>query len=355
VEFRVRRRDGDGGTGPPGVAVLHREHELNREAVDPAYWPRAMLLRVVIAVCYVVLVPVGLLPMSHAWWAISGGTLLIYSIAAYAHFTRFGISTFHREVSPYIDTLVVTLAIVALAKPAYPIWMGYFLIIPSLAQFHSTRYMVAFALWSIALFWSGLLILEATDRAALSWQMPTIVSIMTVFAAMNADIIADSNRRLREMVMRASVTDPLTGLANRRLFQTILESHALGETRPLAVYMYDVDDFKALNETYGHVHADGVLVRIAHELRAQFPDADAVARYGGDEMIVLQHVASIADAVATGEASIERVREASGIGISVGLGVYPITARTLDAVVRQADAALGRAKRAGKARLAAAA
>jgi diguanylate cyclase (GGDEF)-like protein len=342
-----------GGRAPEPLE--HDRREVARDSVDPGYWPRSTLLRVLIAVSYCALVPAGLLPMSVAWWLISGGTLLLYSVAAFLIFARFGVSRLHTEITPYIDTLVVTLAIVALADPPVPIWMGYVLAIPALAQFHSTRYMLLYSLWSIAAFWSGLVILHATGRAELSWQMPIVVSIMTAFAAMNADIIADSNRRLREMVTRASVTDPLTGLANRRLFQRVLASHAQGDTRPLAVLMYDVDDFKALNETYGHVHADGVLVRIAEELRQSFPDADAVARYGGDELIVLQHVASLADAVSLGERSIARVREVAGIGISVGLGVYPLTARSLEAVLRQADAALGSAKRAGKAQLAAAA
>jgi len=344
--------------GPAGARapepLEHDRRGVARESVDPGYWPRSMLLRVLISVCYCALVPAGLLPMSTAWWLVSGGTLLVYSLAAYGIFVRFGESRLHTDVTPYCDTLVVTLAIVALADPDVPIWMGYVLAIPALAQFHSTRYMVLYSLWSIGVFWCGLIILHVTGRAELSWQMPIVVSIMTTFAAMNADIIADSNRRLREMVTRASVTDPLTGLANRRLFQKVLASHARVETRPLAVLMYDVDDFKALNETYGHVHADGVLVRIAEELRQAFPEADTVARYGGDEMVVLQHVASLDDAVSLGERSIARLRDVVGIGVSIGLGVYPLTARSLDTVLRQADAALGRAKRSGKERLAAA-
>jgi len=343
-----------GGVPPrlPAGSHPHDPDGLGRFDVDPSYWPRAMKLRLFIAASYVVLVPAGLIPMSNTWWLISGGTLLLYSAAMYAIYLRFGVLRWYEELSPYADTLVVTLAIVALGRPGYPIWMGYFLIIPALANFHSTKYMLVFSLWTVVAYWSGLVILEAQGRAGISWQYPTIVSIMAVFMAANADIISTSNRNLREMVMRASVTDPLTGLANRRLMQAMLLAHATEPTRPLAVLMFDVDNFKRLNEERGHVEADTVLVRIAAELRECFPEAHVVARFGGDEMVALTHVNTVEEAVQLGERSLERVRQRVGVHLSAGVGVYPLTAATPEAAVNDADVALGAAKRGGKARIA---
>jgi diguanylate cyclase (GGDEF)-like protein len=212
-----------------------------------------------------------------------------------------------------------------------------------------------FTLWSIANFVFGFWVLDWTGRADVSWAFAAVVGIMAIFCGLNADIIATSNRKLRMLVRESSLTDPLTGLANRRRFRQVLDSHRVPEARPLAVLMYDLDNFKQLNEVEGHVHADGVLVQVAQELADSFRDADTVARYGGDEMIVLAHVDSLADAIALGERSLARVRERVGVTLSAGLSVYPLISRTLDAAVKEADTALGTAKHGGKARLSVAA
>jgi diguanylate cyclase (GGDEF)-like protein len=330
----------------------HDTQEPFREAVDPGYWPRAIGLRLVIAICYVILVPSGLLPMSNLWYGISGGVLFFYSLAMLALYLRWGLLRSYQLVSPYVDTLVVTLAIVGLARPEYPIWMGYFLVIPSLSNFHSSRYVIAFSLWSIVACLGGFAILDLTGRAGVSWPMATVVAFMAVFTAMNSDIIGTSNRKLRAMVREASLTDPLTGLANRRMFREVLEAHMAPAMRPLAVLMYDVDNFKEINESRGHVEADTVLVAIAEELRACFRDADVVARYGGDEIIVLAHVNSANEASMLGERSLLLVKERCGVTLSAGVAIFPLTAPTLEAAVIAADGALGEAKHTGKARVA---
>src|SRR5574339_449330 len=93
----------------------HRQHhpagyasaEPFREAVDPGYWPRAIGLRLLIASCYAILVPWGLLPMSNLWFAISGGVLFGYSLAMCLLYVRFRLLKSYQIVSPYIDTVVV--------------------------------------------------------------------------------------------------------------------------------------------------------------------------------------------------------------------------------------------------------
>jgi diguanylate cyclase (GGDEF)-like protein len=245
-------------------------------------------------------------------------------------------------------------ATIAVARPDLPIWVGYLLIISSLSMLHTTRYLLAFSVWCIAVFWCSVAAAAALDRGTVAWQMDIVVTAMAVFTALNCDLISASNRKLRELVRQASMTDPLTGLDNRRRFREVLDAHTVPDARPLAVLMYDVDNFKALNEERGHVSADGVLVRIAEELRETFRDADTVARYGGDELVVLAHVDSLDDAVAMAERSLQRIAEHAGVRMSAGVSVYPVTALSLEDAVRDADDALGRAKRAGKARVAAA-
>jgi diguanylate cyclase (GGDEF)-like protein len=291
--------------------------------------------------------------MSNAWWALSGGGLLLYSVLAFAaYLLRPSATWVHSSICPYIDTIIVTVAMIALARPDYPIWVGYMLIISSISAIQSTRYVAGFTLWSIAWYWLGMWVLGASGRAAAPWQLGVGVTLMSAFTAINADVISTSNRRLQRMVHDASMTDPLTGVANRRRFREILDMHNTPDTRPLAVIMYDIDNFKEMNETRGHVHADTVLVQVCDELRVCFREADSVARYGGDELVVLAHVASADDALAVAQRSIDRVRDRAGVSLSAGVAIYPLNAITLDAAVVSADHALGQAKRAGKARVA---
>lgn len=333
----------------------HQPQEDAHDAVAPGYWPRSLGLRVLIAVSYFVLIPAGLLPMSAAWWLVSGGGLLVYSVAAFCHYAmRPNQLWLHKNVLPYADAVAVTLAIVALARLDQPIWIGYFLIITSLSTFHSSRYQLFFSVCCIAMLYAAAGTLHLAERADVPWRITVIVSIMAVFTALNCDVIATSNRTLRARVRKASLTDPLTGLDNRRRFREVLDAHSEGNA-PLAVLMYDLDNFKEINEEHGHVYADSVLTRVATEMRACFRDADTVARYGGDELIVLAHVAGIDDATSMAERSLVRVRSQVGVNMSAGVAVYPLTAASLDAAVKDADDALGRAKHSGKARVAVAA
>jgi len=97
-------------------------------------------------------------------------------------------------------------------------------------------------------------------------------------------------RRLQEHLAALALRDPLTGLANRRLLQELFEA-ALARTRrtgaTLAVAYVDLDEFKAVNDTFGHEAGDTVLCETARRLMAVARTADAVARVGGDEFVVV--------------------------------------------------------------------
>jgi diguanylate cyclase (GGDEF)-like protein len=347
---------------PPAAAgdprgVLHpRGHDLREglhEAAAPGFWDQALALRILIAAVYVSLVPIGVLPMAAAWWIASAWSLLLYAVAVYVSYRVMGVSRLLTDVAPFIDIAFVTLAIIAVARPEYPIWMGYVLTVPTTANFHGTRYVIAFSVLCGALCFGAFAALEFSSRIAVDWPLAVVLVFMTTFASMEADTVAASNRRLRARVREASLTDPLTGLANRRRFREVLECHDGPQEVPLAVLMYDLDDFKQINESRGHLHADGVLVRVAGELERCFREADTVARYGGDELIVLAHVGSIEDALSLAQRSVRHVQEEVGVTLSCGVAVYPLSAASLEAALIEADQALGRAKRAGKARAAA--
>ncbi|HSB85553.1 MAG TPA: diguanylate cyclase [Ilumatobacteraceae bacterium] len=97
-------------------------------------------------------------------------------------------------------------------------------------------------------------------------------------------------RRLQESLAALALRDPLTGLANRRLFKELLDADLARTQRsgqPLAVAYIDLDDFKNINDTYGHETGDAVLCETAHRLREVVRGADVVARLGGDEFVIV--------------------------------------------------------------------
>src|SRR5437667_5565891 len=124
----------------------------------------------------------------------------------------------------------------------------------------------------------------------------------------------------------------------------------------LAVLFIDVDRFKMINDTLGHNVADALLVEIALRLRSCVRQTDTVARYGGDEFtIILPDLHQPEDAAQVAEKILERVIEpvaagatAIDVSVSIGIAVYPYDGTDFDALLRNADDAMYRAKHAGR-------
>jgi diguanylate cyclase (GGDEF)-like protein len=154
----------------------------------------------------------------------------------------------------------------------------------------------------------------------------------------------------------AALHDALTGLANRSLFNDRLE-HGLAQARrlglTLAVMFMDLDGFKAVNDTHGHEVGDALLQTVADRLRENTREDDTVARVGGDEFLYLvmgsndiPTVANLAQKIidcvqAPCRLSVGQV----SIRLSMGIACYPLDGDTVDALVKQADMAMYRAKR----------
>ena len=152
-----------------------------------------------------------------------------------------------------------------------------------------------------------------------------------------------------------SLHDSLTGLPNRVLLRQRVE-HALAHTNAagdrVAVLLIDLDHFKEINDTLGHLHGDRLLRRIAERLAAAVRPGDTVARLGGDEFaVVLAPVPSTADAIRLAESLRSRIDEPIDIdGVvmrteaSIGVAVAPDHGRDVDTMLRRADIAMYVAK-----------
>lgn len=175
--------------------------------------------------------------------------------------------------------------------------------------------------------------------------------------------MALANLRLRESLHEQSIRDALTGLYNRRYLEGTLPrelSRAQRGERPLAVFMLDVDHFKAFNDNHGHDAGDAVLKALGHTLRDACRTADIACRFGGEEFTLVLPDADERAAREWAERLLNRVRtlqvKANGqtlpqITVSMGLALLPEHGNDAETLLQAADLALYDAKHAGRDRL----
>jgi diguanylate cyclase (GGDEF)-like protein len=191
----------------------------------------------------------------------------------------------------------------------------------------------------------GILYLDGhRSRAPREWETGLVRALTTLSA------VSLQNSLLFERAEQLATRDPLTGLLNRRAFSAKLDAalesaRLLG--RGLTYVMIDVDDFKQVNDIHGHGHGDAVLVQVAQTLSRSSRGEDAVARYAGDEFVVL-----IENLDPEGARSLVRRLSsdlhAQGLRCSLGAARYPNDARDAKGLLLAADRALYATKAAGK-------
>lgn len=159
------------------------------------------------------------------------------------------------------------------------------------------------------------------------------------------------NQELAKMI----ITDSLTGLYNHQyIYEQVRSEIKKSEryNRPLSVVMFDIDDFKRVNDTHGHQVGDGVLVKIAEAMRGSVREVDMVGRYGGEEFLLVLPETSIENAYMLAErirGKIEKLSFGLGIAVTISGGVAEYKSDEDEKIlVARADRLLYEAKKAGK-------
>ncbi len=171
-------------------------------------------------------------------------------------------------------------------------------------------------------------------------------------------------RRVNEELTKLSITDPLTGLYNRRHFEGIMEAELAMISRqaePCSVLLIDIDHFKRVNDTYGHKSGDAVLQRVSSLLESSLRKSDVVCRIGGEEFVALCRHAGADEAAKIGEHLRKRVEETpievngEQVAVTVSIGITSVAASadvpSAEECFRQADAALYASKSDGRNRV----
>ena len=166
-----------------------------------------------------------------------------------------------------------------------------------------------------------------------------------------AGIIAENTL---ETIAETAIRDGLTSLVDRTSFETLLDRELRRFKRygnPLSLIIMDIDDFKRINDEFGHARGDAVLVRVGQLLERQVREVDVPGRWGGEEFVVMLPQAESQKAFKVAErvrASVEAELADDGLTISLGVATCPDHAQNAAELYKAADSALYAAKRNGK-------
>ena len=201
---------------------------------------------------------------------------------------------------------------------------------------------------------AGLLLLSREDPPFTEREE----QILTIFAT-QVSMLLDSIR-FRERIVNLADTDDLTGIWNRRYFRRQLPQEierARTFSVPLSLLLFDIDDFKQINDSFGHVIGDVVLSELCGAVRETLRPTDSISRFGGDEFAVILPHTDLAGATAVSERLLARIRNltiptdeegAIQCSVSIGIAEYRREDACASDLIRRADERLYLSKRQGK-------
>ncbi|WP_419785868.1 diguanylate cyclase [Pseudodesulfovibrio sp.] len=173
------------------------------------------------------------------------------------------------------------------------------------------------------------------------------------------EALEEHERKMRDTAIRENALhDELTGLTGRTLFLEhgqVALARARRNGSKVALLFIDLDGFKDINDTYGHIAGDKVLTTTAERIRKRIRESDRAARFGGDEFIVmLADIKRREDARTVGNALAEVIsepiywmEEELAVCVSIGIAFYPTDGNNMETIIQAADEAMYRAKRGG--------
>lgn len=241
----------------------------------------------------------------------------------------------------------ITVGWIASQNATSPLWAIYLLALIGYARrYHGRAYLVlaTFVMFSIAF---GVAAIATINDAEIDVASAGTMLGIAVSMALLSSVVVGSWRRSEQRAWLAAGTDALTGVANRRAFVDQINILAANPDRSFSVLMLDLDDFKRLNDLYGHLHGDRVLVRVAHVIARNLRTGDLLARYGGEEFAVVLPESTLSGAFEVAERLRAAVQDYTPTSVSIGLATrYP--GEDAASVIRRADTHLLIAKRTGK-------
>lgn len=203
----------------------------------------------------------------------------------------------------------------------------------------------------------GILYLDDFKPREFAAEKLELLSILASFATMSID-----HARLHQRTLQLACTDGLTGLYNHRQFKQVFTEEVARASRydkSLSIILFDVDNFKKFNDTYGHPNGDIVLQEMSNMLKELLRDCDLIFRYGGEEFIALLPETSPAEAKKVAERIrifvetesprfLTKITKTHGVTVSVGVASLPEDGKDTTTLLKTVDDLMYQAKREGK-------
>jgi len=312
-----------------------------------------LALRWALAGLYAAFAFTGVIDVDLPWFLASEGFVVAFHIyytwCVWQEFNRAPLPDWLAYTTPFVDTVTVSLVLVAVGDPLHPIWAVYFLIMVDNALFYPSIARL-YTFWLAGCY--SLVGLGVSVRG-IDVHVPYLIvaGVLLIAGVYNFVTYISSEWRLRRRLTIVAKTDPLTNLLNRRGLEEALGQHleaAAEKGRSLALLMIDVDRFKRYNDRYGHLAADGVLEQLAELLSAAIHGSRLVGRYGGDEFVMIVPGVAAEDALRLAERLCQQIARVGLCTVSIGVSVSRADSAGAKELLDLADAALLEAKRAGR-------
>jgi diguanylate cyclase (GGDEF)-like protein len=263
----------------------------------------------------------------------------------------------------YVDIIFLSLFIFSFGGLASDFYIIYYFIIAFCAFLNSAPNTFRISVASLVAYTIACLAAEKeiSGEFLLTLAQRDFLLILGAFAISRLNIEVKKHDDLHKNEYRLARTDKLTGLNNRHFFdQKIQEEIEYSQTsgKPLNILMFDLDDFKIFNDTYGHNWGDRLLIMFSEIIKQNIRKADIPVRYGGEEFLImirdldLNTAKSVADRI---RLQLEKQRLNAGIDenrhrltVSCGIAQFPTDSTDIRKVIEFADKALYRSKSSGK-------
>ncbi|PLX66306.1 MAG: hypothetical protein C0602_11620 [Denitrovibrio sp.] len=277
--------------------------------------------------------------------------------------SMYGISPFlfqaNSTVVPAMFLFIVFSAVIAIASTGYSIMPAYYIVLNCVIMVPLTIYFISKSgdMYNVLTFTAILWQLFILKKA---WRVSKIsIEAITLNEKLKDEVT--HHLETKKELQRMATHDSLTGLPNRRLLNDLMEhelSRSLRYNGCFAVIFIDLDNFKMVNDTYGHNVGDKLLQKVASLLKSQTRESDIIARMGGDEFVIVY--SDIKEDITEARTLSNRLLDVlkhpieleGGLkvkaGISIGIALYPNNGSNITQLLNAADDAMYRVKSSGK-------
>lgn len=220
--------------------------------------------------------------------------LLVYGVASLfllvsgiARFTNIKDNLLLQKLNLYIDVLVISLLIMFRGGMRSDFFLGYYIVLGYVLLLRDDKLLFRIALWILISFTLVSVLFTPTDQFSLGRLMIRETLLMgTVYCLYNYSKLLTQETSLRIRASELALIDNLTKVYNRNILVNVDEM-LLPNTICVSVVLLDIDDFKKVNDTYGHLYGDQVLISFGSILNLLVPNEDLIIRYGGEEFLLL--------------------------------------------------------------------